>query len=79
MVHEDKEKTFFISNQGLFYHKVMPFDLKNVRTTYQQLVIKIFRDQIDQNIKVYVDDMLIKHLPSWIHVEDIEETFATLW
>ena len=29
----DQEKTSFITNQGLFYYKVMLFDLKNVGAT----------------------------------------------
>lgn len=38
----------------------VPFGLKNVRATYQQLVNKIFKDQIGRNMEVYVDDILIK-------------------
>jgi len=34
-MHEpDQEKTSFITNQGLFCYKVMPFDLKNTGATY---------------------------------------------
>ena len=32
---EDREKTVFIINRGLYYYKVMPFGLKNARATYQ--------------------------------------------
>ena len=35
MDEADQEKTSFITSQGLFYYKVMPFGLKNVGTTYQ--------------------------------------------
>ena len=38
----DKEKTSFVTNQGLFCYKVMPFGLKNVGATYQRLINKIF-------------------------------------
>lgn len=42
-MHElDEEKTAFITNCGLYCYKVMPFRLKNVRATYQQLVNKMF-------------------------------------
>ena len=30
----DQEKTSFITSQGLFCYKVMPFSLKNARATY---------------------------------------------
>ena len=31
----DQEKTSFVTSQGLFCYKVMPFSLKNVGVTYQ--------------------------------------------
>ena len=34
MKEEDQEKTSFITNQGLFCYKVMPFRLKNAGATY---------------------------------------------
>ena len=30
----DQEKTSFVTSQGLFCYKVMPFSLKNARATY---------------------------------------------
>ena len=42
MVEADQEKTSFITNQGLFYYKVMSFGLKNAGTTYQRLMNKMF-------------------------------------
>lgn len=32
---EDKEKTTFIIDRGLFYYKAIPFGLKNAGATYQ--------------------------------------------
>ena len=34
MKEEDQEKTSFVTNQGLFCYKVMPFGLKNAGATY---------------------------------------------
>ena len=56
----DQEKTSFVTSQGLFYYKVMSFDLKNVNATYQKLMNKMFAHQIRRNVQVYVDDMLVK-------------------
>ena len=35
MHEDDQEKTSFVTSQGLFYYRVMPFGLKNVGATYQ--------------------------------------------
>ena len=78
MVEEDQEKTAFITSQGLYCYKVMPFGLKNARDTYQRLVNKMFSKQIGKNMEVYVDDMLVKSKEELTHLDDLRETFATL-
>ena len=78
MVKEDQEKTAFITSQGLYCYKVMPFGLKNAGATYQRLVNKMFRKQIGRNMEVYVDDMLVKSKEELTHLDDLKETFATL-
>ena len=52
MDEADQEKTYFITRQGLFCYKVMPFGLKNVGATYQRLVNQMFCPQIGRNIEV---------------------------
>ena len=42
MAKEDQEKTAFVTNQGLYCYKVMPFGLKNAGATYQRLVNQMF-------------------------------------
>ena len=78
MSEEDQEKTTFITSQGLYYYKVMPFGLKNVRATYQRLVNMMFSKQIRRNMEVYVDDMLFKNKEEFAHLDDLKETFTTL-
>ena len=65
-------------DHGLYYYKVMSFGLKNVDTTYQRLVNMVFTDQLRRNMKVYIDDMLIKSKSMSQHVVDLEETFSIL-
>ena len=78
MDEADQEKTSFITSQGLFCYKVMPFGLKNAEATYQRLVNHMFHPQIGQNVEVYVDDMLVKSLDEEKHLDDLKETFDTL-
>ncbi|XP_050258937.1 uncharacterized protein LOC126703927 [Quercus robur] len=59
MDEADQEKTSFVTSQGLFCYKVMPFGLKNAGATYQRLVNHMFRPQIGRNVEVFVDDMLV--------------------
>ena len=74
----DQEKTSFVTSQGLFYYKVMPFELKNVGVTYQRLMNRMFAHQIGRNVEVYVDEMLVKSIREDEHLSDLQETFDTL-
>ena len=79
MEEADQEKTSFMTSQGLFCYKVMPFGLKNAGATYQRLMNKMFAHQIGRNVQVYVDDMLVKSLHEEDHLDNLRETFDTLW
>ena len=74
----DQEKTSFVTSQGLFCYKMMPFGLKNVGATYQRLVNHMFHPQIGQNVEVYVNDMLVKSQNEGKHLDDLQEIFNTL-
>ena len=78
MGETDQEKTSFVTSQGLFCYKVMPFGLKNAGATYQRLVNHMFRPQIGRNVEVYVDNMLVKSIDEGSHLDDLQETFETL-
>ena len=78
MDEEDQEKTALITSQELYCYKVMPFGLKNAGPIYQRLVNKMFNKQIGRNMKVYVDDMLVKSKVELAHLDDLRETFTTL-
>ena len=77
MAEEDQEKTAFITSQGLYCYKVIPFGLKNAEAAYQRLVNKMFNKQIGRNMEVYVDDMLVKSKEKLAHLNNLKETFAT--
>ena len=79
MNEEDQERTSFVTSQGLFCYKVMPFGLKNAGATNKKLMKKMFTQQIGRNVQVYIDDMLVKSLRENDHLDDFQETFDTLW
>ena len=60
MALEDMEKTSFIIKWGTYYYRVMLFGFKNVGATYQRASTTLFHDMMHQDVKVYVDDMLLK-------------------
>ena len=78
MEEADQEKTSFVTSQGLFCYKVMPFGFKNAVVTYQRLMNKMFAHQIGRNEQVYVDDMLVKSQCEDDHLDDLQETLDTL-
>ena len=78
MDEDNQEKTLFITSQGLYCYKVMPFRLKNTGATYQRLVNRMFSHQIGRNMEVYVDDMLVKSKDKANHLDDLKERFSTL-
>lgn len=60
MDKNDEENTSFIIDNGTYCYKAMSFSLKNAGATYQRLINKIFKNQIEKNVEVYVDDMIVK-------------------
>ncbi|XP_065017705.1 uncharacterized protein LOC135644166 [Musa acuminata AAA Group] len=78
MAPEDREHMAFLTDQGVYFYKVMPFGLKNARATYQRTVNKMFAHQIGRNMEVYVDDMIVKSQKAGAHLADLAEAFATL-
>ena len=72
MDKDNQEKTSFVTNQGLYCYKVIPFGLKNTEATNQRLVNCTFSHQIGKNVEVYVDDMLVKSKDEADHLEDLK-------
>ena len=64
----DQEKTSFVTGQGTYCYRVMPFGLKNAGAIYQRLVNRMFQKQIRASIEVYIDDMLVKSTTAELHI-----------
>ncbi|KAL2240243.1 UNVERIFIED_CONTAM: Retrovirus-related Pol polyprotein from transposon opus [Sesamum indicum] len=78
MATEDREKTYFVTDRGIFLLQSSAFSLKNAGATYQKLVNKMFAQQIGKTMEVYVDDMLIKSQKLEDHLTHLETAFATM-
>ena len=75
---DDQEKTSFVTGQGTYCYRVMPFGLKNARATYQRLVNRMFQKQIRASMEVYIDDMLVKSTTTELHIAHMSEAFQIL-
>ena len=74
----EQEKTSFVTGQGTYCYRVMPFGLKNAGATYQRLVNRMFHKQIGTFMEVYIDDMLVKLIKSELHITHLAEAFQVL-
>ena len=75
---DDQEKTSFVTAQGTYCYRVMPFGLKNAGATYQRLVNQMFQKQIGTTMEVYIDDMLVKSTTAELHIAHLSEAFQIL-
>ena len=57
---------------------MMPFGLKNARSTYQRMITRMFEPQLGKNIEVYIDDMVVKSKVEFEHVGDLGNIFGIL-
>ena len=68
-IHEDdRYKTAFITAWGAYVWVVMPSSLKNAPPTYQRIVNQIFKDYLNDFMKLFLDDFSVysdieTHLP----------------
>ncbi|XP_027178202.1 uncharacterized protein LOC113777367 [Coffea eugenioides] len=78
MAEEDRDKTSFITEEGTYCYRTMPFGLKNAGATYQRLVNKLFQGQIGKSMEVYVDDMIVKSRVDQRLLPDLKEVLEIL-
>ena len=57
---------------------MMPFGLKNVGSTYQRMMTRMFQDKIGRTVEVYIDDMVMKSKQEGRHIEDLQGAFEVL-
>ncbi|GBG88130.1 hypothetical protein CBR_g46619 [Chara braunii] len=74
----DQHKTAFKTRDGLYEFTVMPFGLTNAPATFQSLMDKVLRHQINQFVVVYLDDILIFSKSMEEHMRHLEEVMQIL-
>jgi len=68
---EDYYKMAFIIDWRAFVGVVMPFELKNAPPTYQRVVSKVFKDYLDDFMKIFLDDFMV--------FSDLDAHLSKLW
>ncbi|GBG63584.1 hypothetical protein CBR_g38650 [Chara braunii] len=76
--HADQHKTAFKTRDGLYEFTVMPFGFTNAPATFQSLMDKVFRHQINRFVVVYLDDILIFNKSMEEHMRHFEEVLQVL-
>ena len=75
---DDHEKIVFVTPTGNYHDKVMPYGLKNTKSTYQKIMTRMFKPQLGKSIEVYIDDMVMKIKVVSKHVGDLANIFEIL-
>ena len=75
---KDKEKTAFITTQGLFEFNVMPFGLMNAPGTFQRLMDRVLQEVKGKFVLVYLDDINIYSKTFEEHLEHLNDVFKRL-
>ena len=75
---KDREKTAFVTKQGLFEWLVMPFGLCNAPATFQRLMDEVFAELKFKCVVVYFDDIVIFSDSFEEHIVHLELVFKKL-
>ena len=63
---------------GTFEWLVMPFCLKNAGVTYQRAINVIFHDMLGNQMKIYIDDIVVKSKKAIEHVNHLRKSFERM-
>ena len=75
----DKEKTTFVTYNGIFHFNVMPQGLKNAPSSFQRIMYELLVNTRWDFCLVYIDDVIIFSRTFDQHVAHLNEVFAVLY
>lgn len=75
---DDREKTAFVVDRGLWEFNVMPFGLCNAPATFERLMDRVFADVPWQTALVYLDDIIVHGKDFDDHVANLRVVFQKL-
>ncbi len=78
MEEQDKEKTAFITHEGIYEFNVMPFGLCNAPATFQRLMHEVLDDLVFTKAPVYIDDINVHSKTFDQHLKDLQEVFEKI-
>ena len=74
----DRQKTAFITRDGLFEFLIMPFGLTAAPATFQRLMDTVLKGLLWKNVMVYLDNIII-YRKSWRdHIQALDDVFRRL-
>ena len=73
-----KHKSAFITHQGVFQFKRLPFGLMNSHISFQSLMTKVLQSLLWSTALVYIDDVIIFSRSFTQHLHDLDLVFSKL-
>ena len=74
----DREKTAFITRDGLFEYKVLPMGLSNAPATFQRMMQLVLSGLLMEFALCYLDDIIIFSTTEWDHLFDLSKVLQRL-
>nr|GEU32794.1 reverse transcriptase domain-containing protein [Tanacetum cinerariifolium] len=74
MAEDDEEKIGFHTEEGVYCFTRMPKELKNSAATLRRMMEMVFANQRGRNVKIHLEDTLIKRKSEHNLIKDFKET-----